>query len=63
MTRTLKKYMRNAAGLISLANGYWAFQVQSGTNDAEWAAILGAISASWVCYFCLVWLFEGLRSK
>lgn len=63
MTRNFKRYMRNAAGIASLANGYWAFQMQNGNDQNNWLSVFGAMLSAWLCYFCVVWLVEGLRSK
>jgi hypothetical protein len=62
MTRNFKRYLRNAAGVASLANGYLAFQLAEKDHN-YWLPVGGAMLSAWACYFSILWLFEGLRSK
>jgi hypothetical protein len=55
--------MRNVAGAVSLLNVLWAFQLQAGSAETEWAPIAAAGISAWACYFAITWIIGGLRSE
>jgi hypothetical protein len=59
----LKRVMRNVAGGVSLLNGFWAFQLQAGAAEKDWAPIAAASVSAWACYFAITWIIGGLRSE
>lgn len=62
MRSGLKKKMRSAAGLASLLNGLWAYQVQEGNPTVDFLPVATAVLAVWVCYFSIAWILQGMRS-
>lgn len=64
MYKYRKKFFRNSAIVAALANGFWASltQVHSGPV-AGLPPVLMAVASVLACYFSLVWLFQGMRSK
>lgn len=62
MQGKLKKHMRTAALVVSLANGCWASLTQ-GDHGALLSPAIPAILSVWVGYFSLSWLIKGIRSR
>lgn len=64
MYKNRKKFFRSCAIGAALANGLWAslMQAESGPG-AGLTPVLMAVASVLVCYFSLVWLFQGMRSK
>jgi hypothetical protein len=62
MRSNWKRRLRNVAGLASLLNGFWAFQMQAGAENPDWVPVATAGLSAWACYFSLVWIVEGMRS-
>ncbi len=63
MDKNLKKYLRMGAMGVSVANGYWASMTQPAQSTTLWSPALLAMLSVWVCYFCVAWLMQGMRSK
>jgi hypothetical protein len=63
MRSNFKKMMRSLAAAVSLLNVLWAFQLQAGSAEKDWAPILSAGLSVWACYFAITWIIGGLRSE
>ena len=58
-----KNLPRRLAAGASLANGLWAAVAQGSVQGhASPVPVLLAVAAVWAGYFCLAWLFQGMRS-
>jgi hypothetical protein len=62
MRNPWKRRLRNLAALVSVLNGYWAFQVQGAAEHPDGAAVAAAALSAWACYFSVIWIVEGMRS-
>lgn len=64
MNKNRKKLFRTCAIGAALANGYWASLTQTPSGPGAGSApVLMAVASVLVCYFSLMWLFQGMRSK
>jgi hypothetical protein len=48
---------------LSLANGCWASLTQNGQGGTDWSPAVLAMLSVWACYFSIVWLAGGMRSR
>jgi hypothetical protein len=62
MYKNRKKHLRTVAVGAALANGYWASLTQTG-HGPSWSPVLLAMASVMACYFSVVWLAQGMRSK